>query len=357
MDSPWLAALSDYANALIESNTLLYGAAFIGLLEGFVVARVFRASVWRSLLAMLAANYVSMFAGVSLRHLVVPHLAFLTLDRTLVSLAVIGAGFFVLAVLVEWPFLLWPLQKHRARAWQAFKGSLLAQLSSSLLLAGLYWTTSDFSLLVRTKQSADFSFCKSPAATVYYVALDDGHLWRRTLDGSPAELVQKLPRRRADAFLYAAPTPEKRTVDLWLSATRKEGTPLLVKAEFAQNATLLPRLRPGKEKPGGLPFETDQPARLRDHRGAQDWIVSLAHEHGEKFRARNATTNEAFELGMETPFFSWHATHAALLADNQAIVEFGPQLLLLDLDTRRVAVVARGTGPCVVFDPAAAAKP
>lgn len=354
MDS-WLASFSDYTHALFESNTLIYGAAFVGVLEGLLIARVFRASVWRSLLAMIAANYISMFAGVSFRHLVIPELEFITLDHALSSLLGVGAAFLLLATIVEWPFLLWPLRQHRARVWQAFKASLLAQFASCVILAGLHGVTSDFSLLTRTKRADDLAFVHRADAVVYYIG-DDDYLWRKHLDQSPPERLQVLPRHPAAAFLYAWPTPDQPTVDLWLSSSRKDPKPTLLLPAFARNATLLPKPRPGKETPDRPPVDPKQPSRLREQRGDLDWQLAIVTESGEPLRARHVSTNEQFDLGMVTPFFTWEARRAALLPDNQVILEFGPQLLLLDLNSRQVAVVARGRSPVVVLDSGAAPR-
>lgn len=347
---PCLASLSDYTDALVGSNSLLYGAGFIGVLEGFVVARVFRASLWRSLLALIVANYVSMFAGVSLRHLVVPHFAFLTLDHALLSLAACAGGYLLLATLIEWPFLFFPLHQHRARAWQAIKGSALAQISSFVVLFGIYWMSSDVTLLFRTRPTHDFGFVKAPGAVAYYVNVADGHLWRRRLDGSPAEKVQDLPRHSADAILYAQPGADRKTFELWLSDTGAGKPATLVRADFAANPSLYPRKVGASPADGVRALNTNEPARLRERRGAQEWIASLDRGGVDGLQARNTVTEQTLQLAMETPFFSWRPRHAVMLPDNQLLVEFGPQLLVLDPEKRTVAVLARGTGPCVVLD-------
>lgn len=56
---------------------------------------------------------------------------------------------------------------------------------------------------------------------------------------------------------------------------------------------------------------------------------------------------------MECPFVIWYSRNAVTLPHGQVVYQAGEQIVLLDLATRRIALLAIGQGPVVELDPPA----
>ncbi len=54
---------------------------------------------------------------------------------------------------------------------------------------------------------------------------------------------------------------------------------------------------------------------------------------------------------METPFFStWYPYYPIVLPGNYVIYQLGKQIVLFDINGRRIRLLARGVGPVVVLE-------
>ena len=85
-----------------------------------------------------------------------------------------------------------------------------------------------------------------------------------------------------------------------------------------------------------------RPWRIERVYGASDWL-----------RAEEPATGRSFRLVLQTPFLWWPSCDATLLPGTGVVVyALGPHVVALDLDTRRLAVLAEGTSPLVTLDDA-----
>ncbi|MEJ5252072.1 MAG: hypothetical protein HPY54_00115 [Chthonomonadetes bacterium] len=147
------------------------GNFLIGAVESLTLRIAFRLPYSRGLVLMTFANYATMVlgwlllkvSGYSLQSLVRPE-QLLRLLPALLYAAV--AVLFVLTVLAEAPFV-YRFFSPDARHWRkAFNGSLLAQTVSSLLLAPLYLSASNYSLITQANIQPDLRFVHAPPAMV-----------------------------------------------------------------------------------------------------------------------------------------------------------------------------------------------
>ena len=65
----------------------------------------------------------------------------------------------------------------------------------------------------------------------------------------------------------------------------------------------------------------------------------------------NAKTGERIRYSLETPFARWLVRHAIQVASNQVLFQLGNrQICVLDLESRKIAVVCFGRGAIAVTD-------
>jgi hypothetical protein len=69
----------------------------------------------------------------------------------------------------------------------------------------------------------------------------------------------------------------------------------------------------------------------------------------EGLQAWNKKTNEKLNAALETPFVIWPSRNATVLPGDQVVYQLGDQIVVLDLRTRRIGLVARGRGPVVIL--------
>ena len=123
---------TDFATGVAHAAlAVLFIIAIVNLLiaglEGAVVAGAFRLNGTRTFWIMLLANMASGFLG-------------LIGSSMAVGMAARLAIYYMLTVLVEWPFLWWAVDKRPKRTRDAWKASFLAQsVSYGILLLPLIW--------------------------------------------------------------------------------------------------------------------------------------------------------------------------------------------------------------------------
>ncbi|HEY2584744.1 MAG TPA: hypothetical protein VGI81_03140 [Tepidisphaeraceae bacterium] len=84
-------------------------------------------------------------------------------------------------------------------------------------------------------------------------------------------------------------------------------------------------------------------------------MTAIADAYDPRFgmRAFNPATGQSLHLAVDTPFLSWQTRWATVLPGDQVVLQIGPQITLVDLNTRELAFVAFGYSPVIVLDQAA----
>jgi len=84
--------------------------------------------------------------------------------------------------------------------------------------------------------------------------------------------------------------------------------------------------------------------------GEDRWTFRTGFWAVEGMRARKEKTGETFRFSWETPFSQWIVRNAIQLPDDHVIFQLGEdQVCVLEPDTKRIALLARGRGPVVVM--------
>lgn len=207
------------------------------------------------------------------------------------------------------------------------------------------------SLLTDCKVDKLLSFVKSDA-WVYYISVDGADVNRIHVDGSVREKVVPTGGMRGEAArLFVRPCAVDGKWDLWAIDRGKDGKLFekLLARDFANRA------EPFRRWDGELDEkEPDSWGNfgISDFRPPQerDWKFSIGSWAAEGLHARNESEGKNFYVALETPFVQWNIRNVTVLQGNQIVFELGEnQIVVMDLKTRQIGLLAFGRGPVVVF--------
>ncbi|MHB9132844.1 MAG: hypothetical protein ACYDBB_17380 [Armatimonadota bacterium] len=311
-----------------EMGHLFFGNLLIGMLEALFIARLFKIRYHLAMPLLVPANYASMASGAALVMLD----AFLPgmrnallgdapLYRLPLLLGVMTAITLSLSVLLEWPFYRAAFTRERAltlsetgevderrfTSRRIFSATVYTQLFSYLLLTACYLVVSGTGLIRNARVTPGLDFAATPTAKVYF--LKDGANYRVQLDGSSPVQVSE------------------------------EEVDKVIMRYLQQDGSFHHFLYTGT---GGDTFDL-RPVHNRDWRGRTHFWETSGLE------LRNERTGERCDLGLELPFVRWRSERATILPGDQVVYQLGPQIVLFDINTRRLACIARGSRPVVAL--------
>lgn len=347
---------------------LVFGNLVIGLIEGVLLALLFRVRARRAIPIMVLANYASMIAGMlAVIYVLAPMggrwmgpAPLYAAPRVLLLLLALS---FVLTVILEWPFCFWMLSGRKQRLRKSLIASLAAQIASYALLVPFYASAHGISLYANLTLDPSLSFAARSRATVYFIALD-GSAWQARPDGSQRRKVVDAGIRNPEARLvlrHDPPLPEPKEGedapavaghwDLWVVHDPREDASvrLLQGLNGTSAASRARREKDGLSVEGTTWEDMGAPVDLR-RPGERAWNVFIGEWEGEGVEARNDGTNQKWSAAFETPFAQWLSRSGTLLPGDLLIYQLDEQIVALDLRARRIGLIARGRGPAVILD-------
>ena len=322
---------------------LVIGNALIGVLEGLVLLFVFKTKR-RVIWWMILANYVSAFAGLMI--LGAADSAGISSKWTIYDvngyLWMATIALFLATILLEWPFCWLGFGKRPKRVRKSFFASVLAQTVSYAILVPLYYHASGLGLAQDVHADRAFVASSAADADVYYLSSDKGAVWCVGINGQNAHEVRKLPEASPHGILFARTSPDGKNFDLWLSEElpshdRKD---TLVLPAFARSAGKSEWEDSYRMANAAVMPEMDEP----------DWDVWISDWAWWGLRAENKKTRAVFHVSLETPFLQWRIRSATLLSGNRAVFQFGRQIVLLSLDSKKIGLIAIGDSPVVASE-------
>lgn len=339
---------------------LLIGNAVIGFGEGWLIWRLFKAPRRDAAIrAMIIANYFSMtvgyFGGMALLRYFEDDIdRTITVHNALAWQFVLFALAFVLTLLLEWPFCAIAIGPRAGRASVALRASLVAQSASYAVLVVLYSvvTSSVVGPFSGVHIDEPSRFANSRAAFIYYLSPDDGDVWRIHPDGSEREHVAAIAEKSCFARLCVQKADEDDAWDLCLQpSSYSSAGRRVVRARFARNPGISASERDAGRDAAGMSLFHAGAADLRplDQR---TWAVHTGFWPIEGLTAEQSGTSHVVHVAMETPFImNWPTRYATILPGDQVVYQLGAQIMLLDLNQRKLGLITLGRGPVVVLDP------
>ena len=275
---------------------LFIGNAIIGLIEGFIISYLFKTKKILSIILMVIANYASMFLGLIFMKALDSKIEnIINIYNIFYAVIMLIIFCYLITLIIEWPFCFILFAKQEKRIGKSFRAIIIANAISYILLILFYWSFSGTSLISGTKIDKSLAFAKNDKIWVYYVSSTDGDKYRTKLNASSIEKIKD----EKYAHFFVHPT---NNVDLRLEAER-------------------------------------------------DWDVHVGFWAIEGLLAKNKKTGQHFRIALDTPLIAWFISNLTILPDDQVVFQLGEnQIILLDLNSRKMGLIAKGKSPVVIIE-------
>lgn len=333
----------------LEIFHLLFGNLFIGIVEGWLLSRIFGAPLGRTILLFIGANYASAFLGYLLITGPVRHLIHPTLSNAWLIFWLLMAVAFLLTLLAEFPFAFWALKGKPSRLKKAIVGTLLVQSVSYAVLAWLYWGASGTSLYTETRIVDPASFRMPSQVEIVFTSASDGSIYSGSLSERKwTKIAEKPSKKRGYNLVF-----------------RKENSELRLDFEVPEGELPIPALQVFSDtKVYDAPriCEKDDFRRNRSngrswsrHFGitptlgeakASDWSFETGVWALAGLSGKNRVTGVSRHIAWETLFTQWHIRQAILLPGDVVIFQLGTdQICLYDPNNKTLCLLCQGQDP------------
>lgn len=332
----------------------LVGTLVVSRVEDFVVRRLVPTAAPCKGRPLLLGNIVTTLLGIGL--LAAAHrqggelFGPRPLEGLQVATGLAWVAAFVLSVAIELPFFARRVGS-RALSSQTVRVALAANAVSYLLIVGVYglhWFSSP-------GVSARVASARSVSAAdgwVYYIAKDGRSVRRVRLDGLNDQPTS-YDAGRAPRGLVIQPVDERTATLYVVSGT---GSRELSSGIGHARQAALPSFR--KRPPWGQPVEPSYPfgytpgasfLAWRGHYGRSAAYSSWNNSWPE-FGLTLKGPEGSFSIGVSSPIAYWTWSGTTVLEDGRVVGQWGPQIVVVDIPSRRVAWLANGSGPAVLMD-------
>ena len=332
------------------------GNLVIGLGEGLLLALLFRVSLWKCLAALIPANYASFIVGYLIVD-TIEHNISVTLETAHTAFWSSMCLLYLVTLLVEFPFVAYPLWNARRRWLKAIAAGLVLQTLSYALLV---WTYLDGPIrrdFFGPSTIVPLTAMNAPDdVVVYYIDGADGDVYRQPLGSGKRTWFFDLNAQSADARL-AIVTDRPDGPEWRVGAVLAEGpagTTITVKSPEPRDIAALEwTTLPGQERPNDdfefhYTFWNSGPVPRLGAAQRSAWEFTKDYR-GNLFGQRH---NESHGWAVETPFFKWHVRNATHLPNDTILFQLGADMVVLfDPNTEKTARVANGYGPVALLEP------
>lgn len=331
---------------------LLLGNLFIGLLEGFLLAKLFNVSRKRAVELLILANYFSAWMGGILVVGGISSLIPMDLNNAWGLFWLLVVLTYVITLLFEFPFVAFVFRGDPLWRKKAVRGSLVIQTLSYTILFGWYWMASGTSLYTKTKVVDLSSISMPERVLMYYISIDDGDVYARSLAEPAQRSVFNLnSTHRNDRLLVRRSTADSNTWDLVARLeTDDHNNPNLIPIQESFASIAAPTWRSEHTVTSQYPgtwFNFGPVPKLGDAKSS-DWEFRSGFWQGFSGDETNTDTHIAFSF--ETPFAAWPVRNATHLPTDKVLLQLGDdQICLYDPIENSIALVVKGRGPIAII--------
>jgi len=324
---------------------LLLGNILIGVWEGLLVSWAFKVPRKRTIYLMIAGNYASMIVGMILIMAMGGYSA-LGWDSDVYAVrrqVALGAAASLGATLVvEWPFFILALKSCSRRLGKSVLANVLAQVASYAVLIPVAVAMGQFGVLTDVRIDPNVVSEAGEDATIFYTLPREDAVYRIRLNGTKREKIAALDRSKGWGnlcLMQEAATGKwnvcvdlDREVEVLLRDVALPMVPDVVQdANRPFSHMIVPR---AVDKPIDY-----RPIAQRHWQVEMDWLNLIA---------RDTKTGQEIRVGLDTQFATWLLNYPTVLPGDRVVFVANRQILLLDLNTRRLGAIAKGWEPIVI---------
>jgi hypothetical protein len=337
---------------------LVFGNAIIGLIEGLLLAWLFKCSKRKSILILIAANYASAWAGGFLVAEFLPSQVDITIQNIQSWFLAFVVVAFVVTLLIEFVFFWFALGSPEHRLRRTVTATLTVNGISYALLFGWYWIASGTSMLTQLEVVSVYEMKLPEPYALYYLSPEGDQIIRiDPTKPSFKETISKVTAHHRNDRLFARPR-EDSGFDLFVyldSEDRGAETESRILEDFSEKAPVERRIAEGhSDKVEGSWFNFGPVPTIGP---ASKWAFRTGFWPAEGISGKNEKTGKKVHYALELPFAAWPVRNATQIAGDFVITQLGDdQICLMNLEAGKIALVARGRGP-VVAKPKMTNKP
>lgn len=327
---------------------LFIGNALIGFLEGAILARVFKQNYTKCISVMVCANYFSSWGGgVFLDNLITSHLS-LDLYNAWFWFWTMVIVTFLLTLILEWPFVFFCFRKSPNRFKQSLLGNLLVNAISYILIFGWYWGASGTGIYRNMNIVQPSQMIMPTNGMVFFISATNGNVYSLNFPARNTKKVFDLRSTNSNDRLFV--WPSKFEPGHWdLLETEKLH---LIRSNLVVTAAQTERDEQGDKMPqpdDGTWFNFGKAPKL-GRAESSDWTFETRFWPIEGLRGKNSRTGVAIYFSLETPFVAWDARGATHLPGDYVVFQLGEnQICILEVATKKIAMLGKGYGPVVVL--------
>ncbi len=326
---------------------LLIGTLLAGMIAAWAIGKIFRVGVGAAMGTTILANYASVLINLVMTPIfldAVPplgRLASMPLYNSNKALWALALELFFISILLQLPFFLW-LFRHQYQGLErlrySFKASFVGQIACYafflpwIAMLGCGNTYDNFAI------DRNLSFARSSTARVYYISPDDGDVYIVRADGAQRCKAFDTNIARGDGRLFIRPSADRKSWDLWVKQYRGRQYQRI--------------LTSGLIEPSDLPIKAALPrycyyaVELRPE-GQRNWELIYKKLGG--VTAVNSKLTIRFKVSLENVVLQWEARYATILPGDQVVYQLGDQIIILDLNKRKIGLLAVGRSPVVTL--------
>ena len=323
---------------------LVMGNALIGLVEGFILSKVFKLKKSKTILLLILANYCSAGLGYAFLNFQIAPLYNLYNVRVMFYVFTVVA--YLLTIVIEWPFIAILFKGDVQWLPKSIKGCILVQTISYILLFGGYYRvrTTPFYKEIKIVKLSQLSLPEN--VIVYYIDASDGDIYGGLINGEKEKIYDINSTQSGSLFLWPNfSNPAK--LDLVTGSMRKSQERTNIQNLVASQSDY--SSAGSREAPNFQHFIAERSIQLADARHSH-WAFSTGIGFSEGLLGRNTETGERVRINYEVPSVMWYARRATHLPDDKVIFQFGHrQICIYDVVKKEIALVASGRDPVAVI--------
>ena len=334
-----VSALADVGTPLVWGTAfhLFLGNALLGLLEGWLLARVFGLSARRCAWWLVVANYVSAWCGMMLMGSLFARYATDIYSGLRVTWLLV-AGTYVLTLIIEWPFVAACFRGSQRWLMASVKGSFLVQSASYICLFGGYWLLSGTSLYTSMDVVSPAQMTRPSGVVMFFISAADGDVYRTDLSGSAEIKVADLASTNHwhDHLELRECPADTNYWDLAVVRERREAVVVLPRLSSQQQVPLKQAWRTSQYYGWGVgAFQVGDATNSL-------WSLGWAHWPDVGMWARDGSRTVRIAYGL--PFGGWTPYRVVHLPHDQALLQLDQQICLVDIPARKIALMKMGYG-------------
>lgn len=256
------------------------------------------------------------------------------LERAGFYLILVWALALVVSIAVEWPFFSKAI-KDRPLSREGFYVCAGCNVISYGCILAWFSLSGMTTLLTAVKIEPAFVVAEAPYGDVYYLNPDTNEVWRVYSNG-------------------AQPQPIGLKVEAGHSLSAER---------LANGRVKLVEINSEGDRVRSLVDLGDKVAAGYETDSRRDWNTLGRYFGPDEYRKYQVfygtdgyhgmsvrTPSRIYKLAIDSNPLSWDWNHVTVLPSNQAVAQLGPQVVLVDLETGTVGVLAKGVSPTVVID-------